>query len=102
MMVAKEFPEVVFDDKIVDNLCLQLVLEPGQFDVLLLSNLYGDIVSDLCAGLVGGVGRRAGGQHRGVACRLRGGSRLCARHFRLGGGSSTEEFTDAVVRVLTA
>ncbi len=95
-MVAKEFPEVVFDDKIVDNLCLQLVLEPGQFDVLLLSNLR-----SLCRS-GRGVGPRAGGQHRGVACRLRGGSRLCARHFRLGGGSSTEEFTDAVVRVLTA
>ncbi len=52
--VAKDFSEIVFDDKIVDNLCLQLVLEPRQFDVLLLSNLYGDIVSDLCAGLVGG------------------------------------------------
>ena len=54
--VAKDFSEIVFDDKIVDNLCLQLVLEPRQFDVLLLSNLYGDIVSDLCAGLVGGLG----------------------------------------------
>jgi len=54
--VAKEFPDIVFDDKIVDNLCLQLVMDPTQFDVLLLSNLYGDIVSDLCAGLVGGLG----------------------------------------------
>jgi isocitrate dehydrogenase (NAD+) len=54
--VAKEFPDVEFDDKIVDNLCMQLVLDPNQFDVLLLSNLYGDIVSDLSAGLVGGLG----------------------------------------------
>src|SRR3972149_6770784 len=54
--VAKEFPDIKFDDKIVDNLCMQLVLDPTQFDVLLLSNLYGAIVSDLCAGLVGGLG----------------------------------------------
>ena len=54
--VAKGFPEVDFDDKIVDNLCMQLVLDPDQFDILLLSNLYGDIVSDLAAGLVGGLG----------------------------------------------
>jgi isocitrate dehydrogenase (NAD+) len=54
--VAREFEEVAFDDKIVDNLCMQLVMNPAQFDILLLSNLYGDIVSDLCAGLVGGLG----------------------------------------------
>ena len=54
--VAEEYPDIEFDDKIVDNLCMQLVLNPHQFDVLLLSNLYGDIVSDLCAGLVGGLG----------------------------------------------
>ena len=54
--VSEEFPGIEFDDKIVDNLCMQLVLNPNQFDVLLLSNLYGDIVSDLCAGLVGGLG----------------------------------------------
>lgn len=54
--VAADYPGVEFDDKIVDNLAMQLVLNPNQFDVLLLSNLYGDIVSDLCAGLVGGLG----------------------------------------------
>ena len=54
--VAAEYPGIVFDHKIVDNLAMQLVLNPNQFDVLLLSNLYGDIVSDLCAGLVGGLG----------------------------------------------
>jgi isocitrate dehydrogenase (NAD+) len=54
--VAAEYPNIQFDDKIVDNLAMQLVLNPNQFDVLLLSNLYGDIVSDLCAGLVGGLG----------------------------------------------
>ena len=54
--VAAEYPDIQFDHKIVDNLAMQLVLNPNQFDVLLLSNLYGDIVSDLCAGLVGGLG----------------------------------------------
>jgi isocitrate dehydrogenase (NAD+) len=54
--VAAEYPDIQFDHKIVDNLAMQLVLNPTQFDVLLLSNLYGDIVSDLCAGLVGGLG----------------------------------------------
>lgn len=54
--VAPEFPGIEYDEKIVDNACMQLVMRPGQFDVLLLPNLYGDIVSDLCAGLVGGLG----------------------------------------------
>ena len=54
--VSKEYPEVAYTEVIVDNCCLQLVLHPHQFDVLLLENLYGDIVSDLCAGLVGGLG----------------------------------------------
>src|SRR5918993_899621 len=54
--VAKEFPDVTYDEKIVDNACMQLVMRPEQFDVLLLPNLYGDIVSDLGAGLVGGLG----------------------------------------------
>lgn len=54
--VAKEYPEIETDDKIVDNACMQLVMRPEQFDIMLLENLYGDIVSDLCAGLVGGLG----------------------------------------------
>ena len=54
--VARDFPEIEADDKIVDNACMQLVMRPEQFDVMLLENLYGDIVSDLCAGLVGGLG----------------------------------------------
>src|SRR6266550_7881779 len=58
--VAKEYPNIEADDKIVDNLCMQLVMNPNQFDVLLLENLYGDIVSDLTAGLVGGLGVVAG------------------------------------------
>ena len=54
--VAKEFPDIVYDERIVDAACMQLVLYPEKFDVLVLPNLYGDIVSDLCAGLVGGLG----------------------------------------------
>jgi len=54
--VAKSYPEIEADDKIVDNACMQLVMRPEQFDIMLLENLYGDIVSDLCAGLIGGLG----------------------------------------------
>lgn len=54
--VAAEYPDIVCDDRIVDAACMHLVMNPTQFDVLLLPNLYGDIVSDLCAGLVGGLG----------------------------------------------
>ncbi len=54
--VSKSYPEIVADDKIVDNACMQLVMRPEQFDIMLLENLYGDIVSDLCAGLIGGLG----------------------------------------------
>jgi isocitrate dehydrogenase (NAD+) len=58
--VAREYPNIEADDRIVDNLCMQLVQNPQQFDILLLENLYGDIVSDLTAGLVGGLGVVAG------------------------------------------
>ena len=54
--VAREHPHVKYDEKIVDAACMHLVLNPAQFDVLVMPNLYGDIVSDLCAGLVGGLG----------------------------------------------
>jgi isocitrate dehydrogenase (NAD+) len=54
--VAREFPDITYDERIVDAACMHLVMNPSQFDVLLLPNLYGDIVSDLCAGLVGGLG----------------------------------------------
>lgn len=54
--VAREYPEIRFSELIVDNCCMQLVRDPTRYDVLLLENLYGDIVSDLCAGLVGGLG----------------------------------------------
>ncbi|MDM7923951.1 MAG: isocitrate dehydrogenase (NAD(+)) [Pyrinomonadaceae bacterium] len=58
--VAKKFPDIEADDKIIDNCCMQLVMRPEQFDVLVLENLYGDIVSDLCAGLIGGLGLAPG------------------------------------------
>jgi isocitrate dehydrogenase (NAD+) len=58
--VAESYPDVEFEDRIVDNLCMQLVQRPGEYDVLVLPNLYGDIVSDLCAGLVGGLGLAPG------------------------------------------
>jgi isocitrate dehydrogenase (NAD+) len=54
--VAKEFPEVAYAEHIVDNTCMQLVMNPYQYDMLVLPNLYGDIVSDLCAAFVGGLG----------------------------------------------
>jgi isocitrate dehydrogenase (NAD+) len=54
--VAEKYKDIPFDDRIVDNMCMQLVQKPEDYDVLVLSNLYGDIVSDLCAGLVGGLG----------------------------------------------
>ena len=54
--MAAEYPDIVCDDRIVDAACMHLVMNPAQFDMLLMPNLYGDIVSDLCAGLVGGLG----------------------------------------------
>jgi isocitrate dehydrogenase (NAD+) len=54
--VAHDYPEIEYREIIVDNACMQLVMNPFQFDLLLMENLYGDIVSDLCAGLVGGLG----------------------------------------------
>src|SRR5258706_4822031 len=54
--VAQDYPEIEYREIIVDNACMQLVMNPYQFDLLLMENLYGDIVSDLCAGLVGGLG----------------------------------------------
>jgi isocitrate dehydrogenase (NAD+) len=58
--VAKDHPEITYDEMIVDNTCMQLVLDPTRFDILLLENLYGDIVSDLCAGFIGGLGMAPG------------------------------------------
>jgi isocitrate dehydrogenase (NAD+) len=58
--VAKDYPDIESDDKIIDNCCMQLVMRPEQFDMLVMENLYGDIVSDLCAGLIGGLGLAPG------------------------------------------
>jgi isocitrate dehydrogenase (NAD+) len=58
--VAKNYSEIEFEDRIVDNMCMQLVQKPELYDVLVLPNLYGDILSDLCAGLVGGLGMAPG------------------------------------------
>ncbi|WP_346949162.1 isocitrate dehydrogenase [Dyella sp.] len=58
--VAKEYPDIEFNEMIVDNTCMQLVMRPEQFDVIVTTNLFGDILSDLCAGLVGGLGLAPG------------------------------------------
>ena len=63
--VAARYPEIEFEDRIVDNLCIQLVQRPEEYDVLVLPNLYGDIISDLGAGMVGGLGF-AGGANIGT------------------------------------
>ncbi|MBI4549271.1 MAG: isocitrate/isopropylmalate dehydrogenase family protein [Ignavibacteriae bacterium] len=58
--IAQEFSDILCEDKIIDNMCMQLVLDPHQFDVIVTTNLFGDILSDLCSGLVGGLGLVAG------------------------------------------
>jgi len=67
--VAKEYTDIEFEDRIVDNMAMQLVKKPQQFDVIVAPNLYGDIISDLCAGLVGGLGL-APGANVGDDCSL--------------------------------
>ena len=59
--VAQEYPDTEFEDRIIDNLCNQLVTRPEEYDVIVLPNLYGDIVSDLAAGMIGGLGMAPGG-----------------------------------------
>ena len=54
--IAKDFPEIIYAEHIVDNTCMQLVMNPYQYDVLVMENLYGDIISDLCAAFIGGLG----------------------------------------------
>jgi isocitrate dehydrogenase (NAD+) len=61
--VAAENPDVEFDDRIVDNMCMQLVQRPEEYDVLVLPNLYGDVLSDLCAGMIGGLGLAPGANY---------------------------------------
>ncbi len=58
--IAKEYPQIQYNELIVDNTCMQLVMDPEQFDVIVTTNLFGDIISDLCAGLVGGLGLAPG------------------------------------------
>ncbi len=58
--VAKDYPNIEFEDRIVDNMCMQLIQKPELYDVIVLPNLYGDIISDLCAGLIGGLGMAPG------------------------------------------
>lgn len=67
--VAKKYPEIKTREVLVDNLCMQLVVNPAQFDTLVMPNLYGDIVSDLCAGLIGGLGL-AGSANIGANCAI--------------------------------
>ena len=80
--VSKDYPEIEADDKIVDNACMQLVMRPEQFDIMLLENLYGDIVSDLCAGLIGGLGLSPRREHRRAGRSLRGSAWQRAGHRR--------------------
>src|SRR5437868_2218735 len=61
--VAAENDDVQFDDRIVDNMCMQLVQRPEEYDVLVLPNLYGDVLSDLCAGMIGGLGMAPGANY---------------------------------------
>ncbi len=65
--VAAENADVEFDDRIVDNMCMQLVQRPEEYDVLVLPNLYGDVLSDLAAGMIGGLGVAPGGNHGDTA-----------------------------------
>ncbi len=58
--VAKDYPQIEFNSLIVDNTCMQLVMNPQQFDIIVTTNLFGDIISDLCAGLIGGLGMAPG------------------------------------------
>jgi isocitrate dehydrogenase (NAD+) len=67
--IAAEYPQIEFNEMIVDNTCMQLVMRPEQFDVIVTTNLFGDILSDLCAGLVGGLGLAPGdniGEHAAI------------------------------------
>ena len=85
--VAKDYAgRIEFEDRIVDNMCMQLVQKPELYDVMVLPNLYGDIVSDLCAGLVGGLGVAPGRQHRDRGVGLRAGPRLGPQVRRPGQG----------------
>ncbi len=85
--VAAQYPEIEFQEMIVDNCCMQLVMRPEQFDVIVTTNLFGDIISDLCAGL-GWPGPGPGCQHRQGRGDLRSRARHRAGHRRPGQGQS--------------
>jgi isocitrate dehydrogenase (NAD+) len=67
--VAAEYPEITYAEHIIDNTCMQLVMNPWQYDIILTENLYGDILSDLCSGLIGGLGL-VPGANLGVECAI--------------------------------
>ena len=119
--VAERYPDIAFNDKIVDATCMGLVQDPSQFDVLVLPNLYGDIVSDLCAGLVGGLGMAPGaniGEHAAIFEATHGSApdiagkdianptaeilSACMMLDHLGEQRAAERIRDAVRRVLEA
>ncbi len=78
--IAREFPAIEFEEMIVDNCAMQLVMNPHRFDVIVTTNLFGDILSDLCAGLVGGLGLAPGaniGDERGYLRRCMAVPRIC-------------------------
>ena len=80
--VAREYTDIGYDEKIIDAACMSLVMTPEKFDVLVLPNLYGDIVSDLGAGLVGGLGVVPGREHGRDLRGVRSGPRQRAGHRR--------------------
>ncbi len=80
--VAKEYPDIEFQDALIDNLCMQLVRRPQEYDVIVAPNLYGDIISDLCAGLVGGLGLAPGANIGGGDCPFRADARQRAKVHR--------------------
>jgi isocitrate dehydrogenase (NAD+) len=91
-----EYPNIEYDELIIDAGCMRLVQHPEWFDVLLLENLYGDVVSDLCAGLVGGLGV-VPGANLGDNCAV---FEAGPKTRDLGGELGTEEFADAVIEHL--
>ena len=116
--IAKEYPQIEFNDSIVDAMCMRLVMHPEDYDVLVCPNLYGDIVSDLCAGLVGGLGLTPSanigvsgaifepihGEAKAAADIEQAVTKVISEGKTLtqdmGGTASTEEFADAVIAAL--
>src|SRR6267143_3503909 len=97
--VAAQFPQIEYKELIVDNACMQIVMDPQQFDMLLLPNLYGDVMSDLAAGLVGGLGV-VPSANIGDECAM-----FEAVHGTapdIAGKAGTEEFADAVIAALNS